>query len=86
MLKKCNCFSKKEGFHGKQCDIFDVGQLTTEEALKVLLNWAVGNDGPKDGNPYGIPAVKIALKVLARQQGLKPESYLDAKLGVQVES
>jgi hypothetical protein len=39
-------------------------------ALADVLEWAKGNRGPKTGNPYGIPEVKNALKVLAREQGI----------------
>lgn len=51
-----------------------------QETIKVLcdvLEWAKGNRGIKNGNPYGIPEIKAALKHLAELQGIK--NYLDAK-------
>ena len=45
--------------------------------LQNLLEWAKGNRGAKDKNPYSIPEVKQALTTLARIQGHK--SYLDAE-------
>ena len=38
-------------------------------ALCNLLEWAIGNRGSKHMNPYGVPEVKAALKVLAKRQG-----------------
>ena len=47
------------------------------EALCNVLEWAKGNRGAKDFNPYGVPEVRAALESLAKLQGI--ESYLDAK-------
>jgi len=48
------------------------------EALEILLKWATGSN--KDGNPYCMPAVKYALKVLARERGLLACEWLDVEL------
>jgi len=42
-----------------------------------LLEWAKGNRGSKEGNPYLIPEVKAALQHLADLQDIK--DYLNAK-------
>ena len=47
------------------------------DALCNVLEWAKGNRGSKDFNPYGVPEVRAALESLAKLQGIK--SYLDAK-------
>ena len=49
----------------------------TVKALCDLLEWAKGNRGSKDGNPYMMPEVKAALKHLADLQG--KTDYLDVK-------
>jgi len=49
----------------------------TISVLCDLLEWAKGNKGSKDINPYGVPEVKAALQHLADMQGI--ESYLDVK-------
>jgi len=48
----------------------------TIEALEILLKWATGSD--KHNNPYCYPAVKHALKVLARERGVS--DWLDVEL------
>ena len=53
------------------------------EALQNLLEWAKGNRGVKEGNPYCKPEVRQALKVLASIQGKK--DYLDADTASQAE-
>lgn len=40
-------------------------------ALMNLLDWAIGNRGSKECNPYSIPEVKEALEVLAMAQKRK---------------
>ena len=45
--------------------------------LMELLEWAKGNRGSKENNPYSIPEIKAALKHLAELQGIT--NYLDAK-------
>lgn len=45
-------------------------------ALCDLLEWAKGNRGRRDINPYGVPEVRAALEHLAKLQGIT--SYLDA--------
>ena len=50
-----------------------------EEALCNLLEWAKGNRGSRCGNPYCVPEVRDALKVLARMQGLDESRWLDAE-------
>ena len=53
------------------------------EALQNLLEWAKGNRGAREGNPYCKPEVRQALKVLASIQGKK--DYLDADTAPQAE-
>ncbi len=53
------------------------------DALQNLLEWAKGNRGVKEGNPYCKPEVRQALKVLASIQGKK--DYLDADTASQAE-
>ena len=53
------------------------------EALQNLLEWAKGNRGAREGNPYCKPEVRQALKVLASIQGKK--DYLDAATAPQAE-
>lgn len=53
-----------------------VAQL--ERALCDLLEWAKGNRGRQDGNPYGVPEVRKALKALQRLRGLPAKDFLDA--------
>lgn len=43
--------------------------MTTKQHLANLLEFVKGNRGPKQGNPYGIPEVKEALKHLAKLEG-----------------
>lgn len=50
-----------------------------QEALYELLEWACGNRGRKEGNPYGIPSVQQALEVLAVSCGKSKSAWLDAK-------
>jgi len=38
--------------------------------LANVLEWAVGNRGSKEGNPYSIPEIKAALKYLAKLEGI----------------
>ena len=45
-----------------------------------LLEWAKGNRGCKEGNPYLIPEVKAALQHLADIQGIKTYYYAKTKL------
>lgn len=40
-----------------------------ELCLMDLLEWAKGNRGTKQGNPYSIPEVESGLKALAKLQG-----------------
>lgn len=54
-----------------------------ETALMNLLEWAKGNRGNKRVNPYGVPEVKAALKVLARIQGVSDWMHADTKGGAQ---
>lgn len=51
-----------------------------DKVLYELLQWAVGNRGPKTGNPYCVPEVKAVLRAIAVHRGFKhPEhSYFDA--------
>jgi hypothetical protein len=51
-----------------------------DKVLCDLLEWAKGNRGSKQGNPYAIPEVKQALQYLAAKQGRK--DWLDAKTTV----
>jgi hypothetical protein len=44
--------------------------------LQEVLEWAKGNRGSKEGNPYCFPEIKGALKHLAELQGIT--DYLDA--------
>jgi hypothetical protein len=37
-------------------------------ALEILIKWAIGSD--RNGNPYQKPAVKHALRILAREKGI----------------
>jgi hypothetical protein len=46
------------------------------EALEILLKWATG--GNREGNPYCVPAVRHALRVLARERGIR--NHLDVEL------
>jgi hypothetical protein len=39
------------------------------DAMGNLLQWAAGNRGTKEGNPYGVPEVKDALIALGRVNG-----------------
>ena len=39
------------------------------DAMGHLLQWAAGNRGTKEGNPYGVPEVKDALIALGRVNG-----------------
>ena len=48
----------------------------TVRVLCDLLEWAKGNRGTKEGNPYGITEVRAALEHLADLQGRN--SYLTA--------
>lgn len=56
--------------------------LDPVDALGNLIQWAIGNRGPKAGNPYGIPEIEAALKTLGKAQGWTygriMESYYDA--------
>lgn len=56
--------------------------LNPVDALGNLLQWAVGNRGSKEGNPYGIPEIKAALQTLAKARGWSYENikanYYDA--------
>ncbi len=52
------------------------------KSLASLLEWAKGNRGTREGNPYGKPEVKDGLKTLAHITG--DSDYLDVdteKLG-----
>lgn len=51
--------------------------LDTMTHLCEVLEWAKGNRGRKDINPYAVPEIKAALAHLADLQGIK--DYLDAK-------
>ncbi len=42
-----------------------------------VLEWAKGNRGRQDINPYGVPEVKAALRHVAKLQGVA--DYLDAR-------
>jgi len=57
-------------------------ETALQDALGHLLQWAVGNRGIKDSNPYGIPEVRVALKALAQSKGWSEEQikrgYYDA--------
>jgi len=53
------------------------------EALQNLLEWAKGNRGAREGNPYCKPEVRQALKVLASIQDKK--DYIDADTAPQAE-
>jgi hypothetical protein len=52
------------------------------DALGNLLQWAIGNRGSRDGNPYHFPEVKAALRALATAKGWDEEqiakNYFDA--------
>lgn len=41
-----------------------------KEALQDLLEYAVGNRGTREGNPYGHPEIRQAMKLLAKKQGI----------------
>lgn len=50
---------------------------TAEQAiceLSNVLEWAKGNRGSRQGNPYTVPEIKEALKFLAKLDGV---DYLD---------
>lgn len=50
-------------------------------ALCDVLEWAKGNRGSKEGNPYGIREIADALKLLAKIQhgpGVGKHAWLDA--------
>ena len=51
--------------------------IKTAAYLAALLEWAKGNRGPKDNNPYCVPEVKAALDHLAYLQGIP--SWQDAE-------
>ncbi len=42
-----------------------------------VLEWAKGNRGRKDCNPYGVPEIEEALRHVATLQGTK--TWLDAR-------
>lgn len=48
-----------------------------EKRLARLIEWAIGNRGSKNGNPYAIPEVEGAMAYLAKRQG--HNSYLNAE-------
>lgn len=50
--------------------------METAKHLCNVLEWAKGNRGSKDMNPYGVPEIELALKHLAHLQGIS--DYLDA--------
>ena len=50
-------------------------QKIAVEHLGAVLEWAKGNRGRKDVNPYGVPEVEAALRHLAHMQGR--EDWLD---------
>lgn len=50
--------------------------MDARKALVELLEWAVGNRGRKECNPYGIPEVKTALVALAKLNGAR--DWMDA--------
>lgn len=53
-----------------------------DEALRVLANlveWALGNRGSRDGNPYMQPPVQEAMKYLAKATGVKDHYDVDLK-------
>ena len=54
-----------------------------ETSLKNVLEWAKGNRGSKHGNPYCVPEVIEALKVLARIQGVSHWYDADTEGGAQ---
>jgi hypothetical protein len=54
------------------------GRRELVDALEIMLKWATG--GNKDGNPYCYPAVRHALKVIARERGLTEADYLNFNL------
>ena len=68
-------------FHNQAKKHFSENLPTIEQeltsALCNLLEWAKGNRGSKAANPYMVPEVVDALKLLAKIQGV--ENYLDAK-------
>jgi hypothetical protein len=51
-----------------------------DRILYNLLQWAVGNRGPKTGNPYLIPEVRDTLKAIAHARRFKDveSNYFDA--------
>jgi hypothetical protein len=49
-----------------------------EIALCNLLEWAKGNRGPRDGNPYLVPEVRDALITLQSVRGQPTNKYMDA--------
>jgi len=51
----------------------------TIKVLCDLLEWAKGNRGSKEGNPYLMPEVKAALQHLADLQGIKTYYYAKTK-------
>jgi len=56
--------------------------LDPVDALGNLIQWALGNRGRKDGNPYGIPEIEAGLKTLGKANGWTygriMESFCDA--------
>ena len=47
------------------------------DALEILLTRAIANS---HGNPYCVPEIKHALKVLACERGLTATGYLDVEV------
>jgi hypothetical protein len=63
--------------NGKKGEKMKRANKETIRQLCEVLEWAKGNRGRKDGNPYLIPEIKGALKHLANLQGIN--DYLDAE-------
>lgn len=45
--------------------------IETQAHLAAVIEWAKGQRGSKQGNPYGVPEIKAALQHLAAIKGLK---------------
>lgn len=50
-------------------------------ALCDLLEWAKGNRGRKDNNPYCVPEVRKALEAVGKVQDLWPDQLFEAETG-----
>lgn len=56
--------------------------MDTKQHLANVLRWAIGNGSDKQGNPYGKPEIREALKHLSQLEGDRTDkqTYLDVDL------